>query len=120
MSLKHLSTRQANIASSIKHINQLSQQLASLQPRSSSEDDASTPTSENKESRSDLTAEIHAGIKQLDEELDFLKQDIEDLEEISANRTSSRSVTSNTTNDRALELRRLGTTCVSLGEDLKL
>lgn len=126
-SFASLFRRQTDLTVATKHINQLTQQLSTLQPRSNSTTGADNSAPETHEEilekRNDLSADIHAHIKQCDEDLDFLRQDVEDQEEMSANRqhgASARSATAALNTERAQELQRLSAGCVKLDEDLKL
>ncbi|KAF2141813.1 uncharacterized protein K452DRAFT_318753 [Aplosporella prunicola CBS 121167] len=103
-----LSTRLTQLSDANKQTVQLIQRLAKLQFQP-----GSTPLDAQDEGdvRVELGSEIHEGLKQQDEELEFLRQEVEELTASSVKRKDN--------SEREREKSRLNIQIARLGEDLK-
>ena len=121
MSIHALSTRQSALTDLLKEIQQLNQRLAVLQPPNGSNDSsAASEGASADEVRSDLSAEIHASLRQCEEELELLKQDVEDLLPYWVTAGNRRGINVARESEMDQDTMRLHTSCMKLEEDLKL
>jgi protein transport protein SEC20 len=104
-----LAARLNSLSDSHKATLQLIQRLSKLDSPSG----ASSPRTEDGDQRFDLTAEIHANLNQLDEELELLRQEVQDFTQIGSTAARRRE------SFRKSEKARLAVLLARLTEDLK-
>lgn len=117
-----LTNQLASLSDSLKQTNALISRLAKLhfQPGSEPLDDE-----DSNSVRVELAQDIHESLKQLEEDLELLKQEVEDTAApahapSASLRTRSGSVRSNSLSAKVQERERLNTGVVRLGEDLSV
>ncbi len=127
MSFSTINSRLNTLNDAIKQVIQLIQRLSKLQPYSATLSGTSSPaqgsnTYEKLDSpdgiRADLSAEIHESLKQQEEELELLNQDVEDIILPDGNRHRGSIV--DVENESERDSARLSARCIRLGEDLRM
>ncbi|KAI9728006.1 MAG: hypothetical protein M1828_005411 [Chrysothrix sp. TS-e1954] len=109
MSLASISERLEALQETTQSLSQLIQRLTRLQPTS---DDHLA----NEEARQDLTGDIHDSLKQAEEDLEVVNQDVSDLAGITSHKKAS---AHRRASERDKDTAEASATCLRLGEELK-
>ncbi len=127
MSYSTINSRLTTLNDAIKQAMQLIQRLSKLQPHSANPSGTSTPAQGSNiyekldspdDIRADLSAEIHEGLKQQEEELELLTQDVEDVILPDGNRRQGSII--DLENESERDSARLSARCIRLAEDLRM
>ena len=122
LEINFLTTRLASLNAAVKQTLQLIQQLARVQS-STAESSSSNDPMLDEAARTDITASIHEQLKQTEEELEILRQDVFDVDKTqmhASGRSSRRSTALGRENEAQKEIARCLAGCEKLVEDLKL